>query len=122
VSPSSNPNSASNNDTVFSVHFTLTNTGAVSGVEVPQIYIGPPSNAATTYPGAQFAAIALVGFDNVELAPGKSVTVDIGVPRRQLSFYDVKTGEWVLARGTREVWVSKSAQNVVLSGPVTVTV
>ncbi|CAJ2510745.1 Uu.00g063700.m01.CDS01 [Anthostomella pinea] len=94
---------------VFTISFAIANTGDRDGVEVPQIYIGPPSTANTTYSGqAQFAATALVGFDSVEIGAGESVRVEIGVARRQLSFWDVDGAGWVLARGEREVWVAQS--------------
>lgn len=105
-------------DVVFSVSFTITNTGRTSGVEVPQVYIGPPTNAAAAYPGVQFAAISLVGFDNVEVASGKSVQVNIGIPKKQLSFYNIKNDSWEFARGQRDVWVGKSVNDIVLSGTV----
>ncbi|KAK4570478.1 hypothetical protein LTR86_002558 [Recurvomyces mirabilis] len=106
-------------DVLFSVSFTITNTGKTTGVEVPQVYIGPPANAASAYPGVQFATISLMGFDNVEIAPEKSIQVSIGIPKKQLSFYNVKTGVFEVAKGQRDVWIGKSADDVVLTGTVT---
>ena len=105
-------------DSVFTVLFTIKNTGSRTGVEVPQVYIGPPRNAAQKYPGVQFATTSLVGFDNVEIAAGKSKTVQIGVPAKQLSFFDVKRGEFVVAQGEREVWVGKDVNDIVLNGKI----
>lgn len=102
------------------VSFTLANTGSVRGVEVPQIFIGPPQGCENKYPGVQFAAIALVGWDNVEIEAGSRVRVSVGIPRRQLSFYDVESGEWVVARGERGVWVGGSVGDVRLRGQVRV--
>ncbi|KAK9244603.1 glycosyl hydrolase family 3 C-terminal domain-containing protein [Lipomyces tetrasporus] len=42
---------SSSSASTFDVSFTLTNTGSVPGGEVPQLYIGPPSNASENYPG-----------------------------------------------------------------------
>ncbi|KAK3615964.1 hypothetical protein LTR56_026282 [Elasticomyces elasticus] len=103
---------------VFSVSFTITNTGSVAGIEVPQVYIGPPADADSTYSGVQFAAITLVGFDNIEIESRESAGVHIGIPRKQLSFYDTTNGSWVLAAGNREVWIGKSAEDIVLTGTV----
>ncbi|ETK96931.1 hypothetical protein L915_00455 [Phytophthora nicotianae] len=105
-------------DAVFSVSFTVTNTGSVKGVEVPQVYIGPPADAATAYPDVQFAATALVGFANVELEAGASTTVTIGVREKQLSFYNVNTTSWEAAKGERPLYISKNAEEAVFSGKV----
>ncbi|ETK96942.1 hypothetical protein L915_00452 [Phytophthora nicotianae] len=105
-------------DAVFSVSFTVTNTGSVKGVEVPQVYIGPPADAATAYPDVQFAATALVGFANVELEAGASTTVTIGVREKQLSFYNVNTTSWEAAKGERPLYISKNAEEAVFSGQV----
>ena len=85
---------------------------------MPQVYIGPPSGANATYPGVQFAATALVGFANIELAAGQSQQVEIGILRKQLSFYDVSTGQFTLAKGVREVWVGKSVNDILSAGTI----
>lgn len=109
---------ASGPDALFTVSFTLKNTGSVCGVEVPQIYIGPPKGCASEYPGVQFAAITLVGWDNVKIDAGKKVQVNVGIPKKQLSFYDVNSGEWVVAKGERDVYVGGSVDDVRLMGTV----
>ncbi|KAF7318131.1 Fn3-like domain-containing protein [Mycena chlorophos] len=50
-------------DAEFAVSFAIHNTGSRTGGNVPQLYIGPPSTANTTYADFQFAASALVAFD-----------------------------------------------------------
>ncbi|RLN73010.1 hypothetical protein BBJ28_00022535 [Nothophytophthora sp. Chile5] len=110
--------SPDNAEAVFSVSFTVTNTGSVDGVEVPQVYIGPPTDAATAYPDVQFASIALVGFANVELGAGESTTVTIGVREKQLSYYNVNTSSWELATGARPIYVAKDVEDVMFGGMV----
>ena len=107
-------------DAIFSVSFSVQNSGRVGGVEVPQVYIGPPRDANATYPGVQFAGIALVGFGNVELEAGGSEVLSIGILRKQLSFYDVETNQFVLAKGEREVWVGKNVNEIVLVGKMSI--
>ncbi|KAG7388819.1 hypothetical protein PHYBOEH_007681 [Phytophthora boehmeriae] len=102
----------------FSVSITISNSGSVKGVEVPQVYVGPPTNAETTYPGIQFASIALVGFGNVELEAGESATVTIGIREKQLSFYNVSSSSWELASGQRPIYIGKSAEDLVFAGSV----
>ncbi|KAJ5753743.1 Fn3-like domain-containing protein [Penicillium nucicola] len=103
---------------VFDVSFTLRNTGSVAGGDVPQLYIGPPSGAARKYPGIQFAVSALAGFDSVELSRGAARRVTFQISKRQLSFWNQVDRSWVLAEGTREVWIGTDAQTAVLKGTI----
>lgn len=105
-------------DSTFDVSFTLRNTGSVSGGDVPQLYIGPPSSAAQKYPGIQFAVSALAGFDSVELSRGAARRVTFPISERQLSFWNQTDRSWVLAEGTREVWIGADAQTVLLKGTI----
>lgn len=105
-------------DSTFDVSFTLKNTGSVNGVDVPQLYIGPPSSAAQKYPGVQFAVSALAGFDSVELSCGSSKRVTYPISKRQLSFWNQTDRSWVLAEGKREVWIGTDAQTVMLKGAI----
>ncbi|KAE9008694.1 hypothetical protein PF005_g6172 [Phytophthora fragariae] len=57
-------------------------------MEVPEVYIDLPADDVATYPDAKFAAIALVGFANVELEADASTTVNIGIREKYLSFYN----------------------------------
>ncbi|KAJ5825343.1 Fn3-like domain-containing protein [Penicillium riverlandense] len=103
-------------DSTFDVSFILKNTGPVSGGDVPQLYIGPPFGAAQKYHGVQFAVSVLAGFDSVELSRGAARRVTFSISERQLSFWNQSDRSWVLAEGTREVWIGSDAQTVVLKG------
>ncbi|OQD86253.1 hypothetical protein PENANT_c008G07144 [Penicillium antarcticum] len=105
-------------DSTFDVSFTLKNTGSAPGGEVPQLYIGPPSGAAQKYPGVQFAVSSLAGFDSVELSRGAARRVTFPISKRQLSFWRQVDRSWVLAEGTREVWIGTNAQSVMLKGTI----
>jgi beta-glucosidase len=105
-------------NSTFEVSFILRNTGSVSGGAVPQLYIGPPSNAAQKYPGIQFAVSALAGFDSIELSAGGLRKINLPISERQLSFWNQTDRSWVLAEGAREVWIGTDAQNTVLSGTI----
>ena len=90
----------------------IKNTGAMDSDEVPQVYLGAPSQIPD---GVQFPVRALVGFDRVHLAPGESKTVTIHVPERQLQYWSTKDGKWVLASGKRTVSVGGSSRNLRLN-------
>nr|GAT49909.1 predicted protein [Mycena chlorophos] len=107
-------------DAEFAVSFTIHNTGSRTGGNVPQLYIGPPSTANTTYAGFQFAASALVAFDTVNVTAGASQSVHFTISPRQLSFWNQSDRSWVVARGTRSVWVGSDAQTKVLVGSLEV--
>lgn len=80
-----------NGDTV-TVRTTVTNTGAVVGGEVVQVYAG--SCGACT--GDDRPVKLLKGMKRLELNPGEGQDVEISIPVAELRFYD--RGEWVLDR------------------------
>lgn len=78
--------------------FTVTNTGARSGTDVPQVYVTPPGRAKR-----------LVGWARPQLAAGAMRTVTIGADPRLLADYDVATRRWVIRPGLYRVEVGASA-------------
>ncbi|KAF7309713.1 Fn3-like domain-containing protein [Mycena indigotica] len=103
-------------DAQFAVSFFVKNTGNRAGGDVPQLYIGPPTNSTSAYPGIKFAATALVNFDTVELSAGMSQAVHFTVLPRQLSFWNQTDRSWMVARGSRKIWLGVDAQTPVLVG------
>jgi beta-glucosidase len=59
------------------VSFQITNTGDRDGTEIPQLYIAFPS-------GAGEPPLVLRGFDDVSVAAGESVTVQLELTDRDL--------------------------------------
>ena len=55
--------------------------------EVPQVYLGAPSEIPQ---GVQFPVRALVAFDRIHLAPGESKSVALHVAPRQLQYWSTK--------------------------------
>ena len=90
----------------------IKNTGGMDADEVPQVYLGAPSEIPA---GVQFPVRALVGFDRVHLAAGQVKTVTIRVPERQLQYWSTKDGKWVLASGKRMVSVGGSSRDLRLN-------
>lgn len=104
----------------FQVSVQIQNTDSRPGVEVPQVYIGPPEDADAKYPGFQFAVSTLVGFDDVYIPAGTTETASFLISERQLSFWRHSDRSWVVARGKRSLWVGTDAETRVLVGRIEV--
>ncbi|SCG34287.1 glycoside hydrolase family 3 N-terminal domain-containing protein [Micromonospora humi] len=90
-------------DGALPVTVRVTNTGAVAGDDVVQLY-GHDVVAPVTRPVAQ-----LLGYRRVRLEPGESVTVGLTVPTTRLAFSD-RTLTRVVEPGAVELWVGTSAR------------
>ena len=98
------------------VRFRVTNTGSVTGDEVPQVYLGAPASPPA---GVTFAARALAGYHRIALRPGQSQTVTLHVPLRQLQYWDTKAGAWVTATGPRPLYIGTSERSAELTTTIT---
>jgi beta-glucosidase len=87
----------------------IKNSGNVDSDEVPQVYLGAPSEIPT---GVQFPVRALVGFDRVHLAAGEAKTVTLHVPERQLQYWSTKDGKWVISTGKRTLSMGASSRDL----------
>ncbi|GAB2805288.1 glycoside hydrolase family 3 protein [Lentzea nigeriaca] len=93
---------------------TVTNTGSRAGSEVVQIYVRAL--------GARYEAprLRLADFRKVWLEPGESRALTFRLATEQLAHWDVGTGAFTVDPGDYEVLVARSADNVVLTAPLTV--
>jgi beta-glucosidase len=91
----------------FRVTFTLSNTGDVTGVEVPQLYLGPPASPPVPLPPR-----ALADFQAVRLDPGQTQSVSLEVDGRALSYWSEQDGAWVILQGPRPVYVGSSSRDI----------
>jgi beta-glucosidase len=91
----------------YDVTFTIKNTGAREGVEVPQVYVGAPANAPVP-----MAVQSLAGFERVTLAPGASKQVTVHLDPHAFSYWSVKDHRWVVAGGKRTVTLGASSRDV----------
>ena len=87
------------------VSFTVTNTGARAGADVPQVYIVRPGKAKR-----------LIGWAKPDLKPGEKRTVTVTTDPRVIADYDAKAGRWIVPPGEVRVEVARSAMEPVLTG------
>jgi beta-glucosidase len=93
---------------------TVTNTGAVAGREVVQVYTGLPGSAVSRPPRE------LKGFASADLAPGESRAVEIALRREDLAYWDRRIDRFVVEGGSYSVSVGASSRDIRLSGDVAV--
>ena len=94
-------------EVLYKVSFKLKNTGKVAGAEVAQLYIEPPQKAAVKFPKRQ-----LRGFQKVFLKPGQEKTVEFSLTRRDLSYWDVVTQNWVVPTPGLGINVGSSSRKI----------
>ena len=107
----SNPN--------IQVSFAVSNTGAVQGSEVAQVYLGMP--ASLNEPPRR-----LVGWHKVPLQPGASQPITIEIDENDsshpLSYWDTGRNAWILGAGTYVVYLGDSDNAAALQTVGTFTV
>ena len=91
------------------VQVTVKNTGSMASDEVPQVYLGAPSDIPA---GVQFPVRALVAFDRIHLNAGESKTITLHVHLRQMQYWSTAKTAWVTASGKREVSVGASSRDL----------
>ena len=87
--------------------FTVTNTGGRQGRDTPQLYV-------TARGGTR--GQRLIGWANVELAPGASTRVTVDADPRLLADWSTQRQRWALPAGRYDVTVNSSATSVALTG------
>jgi beta-glucosidase len=95
------------------VRCTVTNTGAVAGDEVVQLYLREEVTSVAT------PLIALKGFQRIHLAPGESKGVSFRLTTAELSLLDSNLRS-VVEPGAFRVMIGRSSKDIRLRGKVTV--
>jgi beta-glucosidase len=96
------------------VQFTVTNTGSLAGVAVPQLYVGYP--AAAGEPPLQ-----LRHFSKVGLAPKGSQVVTYTLSDRDLSIWNVQQHQMQVFPGDFTILVGSSSAEIALKGVMSVS-
>jgi beta-glucosidase len=88
----------------------VTNTGAVAGDEIAELYVG--------YEGSSVdrAVSDLKGFARVHLEPGETRTVAFDVRAADLAFWNTAAGAWEVEPITYDVRVGPSSRDLPLTG------
>ncbi len=92
----------------------VTNTGDRAGAEVVQVYRHDPHS--TVFQPER----SLVAFEKISVEPGQTRTVELRVERRQLAFYHVRRGRWVVETRPVELQVGASSRDIRLTATVSI--
>jgi beta-glucosidase len=96
---------ASGGKTGATVAVDVKNTGERTGSEVPQLYVGMPSQ--TGEPPKQ-----LKGYDKLQLAAGETKTATFKLDRRSFAYWDSDAAAWTVAKGCYGIMVGSSSRNI----------
>ena len=94
-------------DVLYKVSATITNTGKVTGEEVPQMYI--------SLGGPNDPKVVLRGFERLSIQPGRSTTFNADILRRDVSNWDTASQNWVVSKYPKTVYVGSSSRKLPLS-------
>jgi beta-glucosidase len=95
------------------IGFDLTNTGPLTGAEVPQLYLGFPAAAGEP-------PKLLKGFQKITLSPGQTQHVTFNLNWEDLANWDVPSHSWLVTPGVFQVLVGASSRDIRLTGSFTV--
>jgi len=95
-------------DETVTVTLSVTNTGAVAGKEVVQLYVAPVTNAR----GIIRPAKELKAFQKTTLAPGETKEITFTLDTRAFAWYDADVNAWRVETGTYNILAAASAADV----------
>ena len=99
---------------VLTVSVDVTNTGAMPGKEVVQLYVADEESTVIR------PVKELRGFEKVELAPGETKTVSIKLDARAFAYYNVQLGDFHVESGSFKIMVGRSCADIELGDTVIV--
>jgi beta-glucosidase len=102
-------------DVIFHTTVMVSNTGSRSGQAVPQLYLSLPKSSTPSGTPVK----VLRGFTKVSIEPGEKAQVGFDLLRRDISYWDVVSQDWVVPEGKMTVRVGFSSRDLPLIGTVT---
>jgi beta-glucosidase len=108
VAPSVSSNGA------FHLTFTLKNTGALDGDEVPQVYFSRTNTA------ANLPQLALCGFARVHLAKGTDSSVSIDIPAQRFRHWDESKKSYTVDPGDYDLKIGGASDDLRLTTKVSI--
>ncbi|KAL3458851.1 glycoside hydrolase superfamily [Aspergillus heterothallicus] len=97
---------------LYRVTVTVQNTGKTGGDAVPQLYLSLPQEG----PGGSGQGITPVkvlrGFEKVRLEPGKKAKVVFDLARRDISYWDTQSQQWVIRSGSIKAHAGFSSRDI----------
>ena len=88
------------------VEFDVTNTGAMDGAEVAQVYVGYNDNT-VPHPVKE-----LKGYDKVVIKKGDTHHFAIELPYSKLAYYDIFSHNWADASKDVNIYVGSSSAEI----------
>ena len=98
----------------LTVSVDVTNTGAVRGSEVVQLYVADRKSTVIR------PVRELKGFEKVALAPGETKTVTFTLGRRAFAYWNTDIHDWHVETGSFGIQIGKSSRDIVLEQDVSV--
>jgi len=102
-------------ESIYKASVSVSNVGNVAGAAVSQLYVQLPQTAPSGTPLRQ-----LRGFDKVHLEKGETQTVSFELMRRDLSYWDIISQQWVIPEGEFTFYVGFSSRDLKVQGKATV--
>lgn len=102
-------------EALYNVTVSVSNTGAVDGAAVPQLYVTFPDG--TTPAGTP--PYQLRGFEKISLAAGETQTASFELMRRDISYWDVVAQEWLIPSGEFTFSVGFSSRDLRVAAKAT---
>ncbi|KAI3538432.1 glycosyl hydrolase family 3 N terminal domain-containing protein [Colletotrichum filicis] len=101
-------------ETIYNATVSITNSGDVEGAAVPQLYVTFPDSTPAGTPPKQ-----LRGFEKVPLAVGETKKVGFELMRRDLSYWDVVSQQWLIPKGEFTLSLGWSSRDLKATAQIT---
>ena len=98
----------------ITVTLKVKNTGKYGGKETVQLYVSKTGS------GIGRADKELKAFKKITIAAGESTEVTMNIPVKDLAYYDVTTGKWMVEPGKYTLLAGTSSRDIAQSGVITV--